>query len=76
MYTSQHNTNKHLLTSCQSTCQNIKVSIITNDSDNVKLRLKEAYHIHKETPTINSKEECAGLTELLLYTDIYCNNFN
>ena len=55
---------KHLI-SCQDTRQDIQVSIITRDNDNVNLRLKEAFHIRKETPTINSRDECAELTDIL-----------
>ncbi len=56
---------KHL-TACKSSYQNIQVKIITRDNDNVNLRLKEAFHIRKEKPKINSREEYAELADLLL----------
>ena len=51
---------KHL-TNCVSTTKEVKVNIIARDTDNVNLRLKEAYYIRRERPEINSEEEFSQL---------------
>ena len=39
---------------------NVTVEIITTENDPVNLRLKEAMHIRKEKPQINTREECVN----------------
>jgi hypothetical protein len=54
-----------------NTCQrnnsnfNITTEVITSDPDAVNLRLKEAIHIRKHKPQINSQEEYSELSDLL-----------
>jgi len=43
----------------------ISVLIITRDIDPINLRLKEAFHINKQKPQINSREESNELKHLL-----------
>ena len=51
---------KHLI-NCVNTTKEVKVNIIARDTDNVNLRLKEAYYIRRERPEINSEEEFSQL---------------
>ena len=44
---------------------NVTVEIITTENDPVILRLKEAMHIRKEKPQINTREECSEISDLL-----------
>ena len=55
----------HHLGICTSNRNNIEVRIITKDRDPVNLRLLEALYIKARKPSINSREECKELNDLL-----------
>jgi hypothetical protein len=55
------------LNACQRNNSNFNITteVITSDPDTVNLRLKEAIHIRKHKPQINSREEYSELSDLL-----------
>ena len=63
---------KHMMT-CGSTPQGMEVSIIDHERLKGYLRIREAFHIQKQKPQINSKEE--STIDLILFKD-YENLFH
>ena len=53
------------LAACNNSTDNPINVLIVRDADPMNLRLKEAFHISKLKPQINSREECNELKDLL-----------